>query len=67
LAILQKKIKDVSDEMIAWKTEGTKLYQQLPYEMMQYCKACEPLREMPANRSEQEMHYELWNSFKKKI
>jgi len=62
-----KKIKDVSDEMIAWKTEGTKLYQQLPSEMMQYWKACEPLREMPANRPEQEMLYELWNSFKKKI
>ena len=62
-----KKIKDVSDEMIAWKTEGTKLYQQLPSEMMQYWKACEPLREMPANRPEQEMHYELWNCFKKKI
>ena len=62
-----KKIKDVSDEMIAWKTEGTKLYQQLPSEMMQYWKACEPLREMPANRPEQEMHYELWNSSKKKI
>src|SRR6478672_3486344 len=25
-----KKIKDVSDEMIGWKTDGTKLYQQLP-------------------------------------
>ena len=27
-----KIIKDVSDEMIAWKTEGTKLYQSLPRE-----------------------------------
>ncbi|MEP6646909.1 MAG: transferase hexapeptide repeat family protein [Saprospiraceae bacterium] len=27
-----KFIKEVSDEMIAWKTEGTKLYQQLPAE-----------------------------------
>lgn len=27
-----KIIKDVSDEMIAWKTEGTKLYQSLPKE-----------------------------------
>src|SRR5256885_16253881 len=31
-----KKIKDVSDQMIAWKTDGTKLYQQLPSEMMQH-------------------------------
>ena len=28
-----KKIKEVSDEMMAWKTEGTKLYQQLPSDM----------------------------------
>src|SRR6201990_2724002 len=28
-----KKIKDVSDEMIDWKTAGTELYQQLPKEM----------------------------------
>ena len=25
-----KIIKEVSDEMLAWKTEGTKLYQALP-------------------------------------
>lgn len=62
-----KKIKDVSDEMIAWKTEGTKLYQQLPNEMKQHWKACEPLRELPANRAEQEALYELWSSFKRKI
>jgi len=62
-----KKIKDVSNEMIAWKTEGTKLYQQLPNEMKQYWKACEPLRELPVNRSEQEALYDLWSSFKRKI
>jgi len=62
-----KKIKDVSDEMIAWKTEGTKLYQQLPSEMMQHWKSCEPLRKIPGNRSQQETLYELWSSFKKKI
>jgi phenylacetic acid degradation protein/carnitine operon protein CaiE len=62
-----KKIKDVTDEMITWKTEGTKLYQQLPSEMMQHWKACEPLREVPANRPSQDKLYELWSSFKKKI
>src|SRR5438045_7155252 len=30
-----KIIKQVSDEMIQWKTEGTKLYQQLPKEMFE--------------------------------
>src|SRR5205085_8308022 len=42
-----RKIKDVTDEMIAWKTEGTKLYQSLPAEMLQYWQVCEPLREPP--------------------
>ncbi len=59
-----KKIKEVTDEMIAWKTEGTKLYQSLPAEMMH---PCEPLREPPAEQPRQESLYELWNSFKKKI
>ncbi|MBA3673645.1 MAG: transferase hexapeptide repeat family protein [Chitinophagaceae bacterium] len=42
-----KIIKQVSDEMIQWKTEGTKLYQQLPKEMYESWKECEPLREAP--------------------
>lgn len=40
-----KIIKQVSDEMIAWKTEGTKLYQQLPKQCFETLKTCEPLRE----------------------
>ena len=62
-----KKIKDISDEMIAWKTEGTKLYQQLPKEMYETWQQCEPLKEVPADQSEQEVTYQLWNSFKRKI
>ena len=41
-----KIIKDVSDEMIEWKTKGTKLYQQLPVELYNTLKECEPLREI---------------------
>lgn len=40
-----KIIKQVSDEMTAWKTEGTQLYQQLPQQCFETLKACEPLRE----------------------
>src|SRR5687768_6814514 len=40
-----KMIKQVSDEMIAWKTEGTRLYQQLPQQCFETLKICEPLRE----------------------
>lgn len=39
-------IKEVSDEMIAWKTEGTKLYQQLPKHCFDTLEPCEPLREL---------------------
>ncbi len=45
-----KKIREVSDEMIGWKTEGTKIYQQLPAEMQSGWAACEPLKEIPADR-----------------
>lgn len=39
-----KIIKQVSDEMLGWKTEGTKLYQQLPKECYNSLKICKPLR-----------------------
>lgn len=61
-----KKIKDVSDEMIRWKTEGTKLYQALPKEMYENWKACEPLREIPADRPHQESLYKTWNELRNK-
>lgn len=57
-----KKIKEVSDEMIAWKTKGTQLYQSLPNDMFTYSKSCEPLRSLPANRKEQEKNYTNWQN-----
>lgn len=42
-----KIIKEVSDEMIAWKTEGTKLYQQLPEDCFQHLAPTEPLTSVP--------------------
>jgi phenylacetic acid degradation protein len=59
-----KVIREVSDEMIAWKTQGTKLYQQLPAEMHDHWKACEPLREPPVYQSTQEAVYKTWNNLK---
>ncbi len=52
-----KIIKSVSDEMIAWKTAGTQLYQALPEAMAKDWKACEPLREIPKDRKTQEAIY----------
>jgi phenylacetic acid degradation protein len=59
-----KIIKQVSDEMINWKSEGTKLYQVLPKEMFESWKECEPLREIPADRIVQNETYEPWKNFK---
>lgn len=55
-----KKIKEVNDEMVAWKTEGTKLYQQLPAQLYEHLQECEPLTEEPADRKMQEKIYEIW-------
>lgn len=55
-----KVIKDVSDEMIAWKTDGTRLYQQLPQDCFQTLRPCEPLTEVPPNRKVQEGDYAIW-------
>jgi phenylacetic acid degradation protein len=61
-----KIIKDVSDDMIDWKTKGTKLYQQLPSDCHTSLKACEPLRRMPAFRPQQQDEYKTWQKEKKK-
>ncbi len=59
-----KVIKTVSDEMIAWKTKGTQLYQNLPKELHQSLKPCEPLREIPPDRPKQESLYKTWKEIK---
>jgi carbonic anhydrase/acetyltransferase-like protein (isoleucine patch superfamily) len=60
-----KIIKEVSDDMIAWKTQGTRLYQALPAECYESLIQCQPLLEMPADRPKQEALYDTWNSIKK--
>lgn len=59
-----KIIKQVSDEMINWKTKGTQLYRQLPSECHETLKECEPLRTMPSNRPSQEALFETWDKIK---
>jgi carbonic anhydrase/acetyltransferase-like protein (isoleucine patch superfamily) len=58
--------KDVTDTMIAWKTEGTRLYQSLPKQLYETLKECEPLREIPKNRKKQEAGLKTWREFKNK-
>ena len=47
-------IKEVTDEMMEWKTAGTKLYQQLPSDCHDSLKEVAPLREIPKNKLKQE-------------
>ncbi len=62
-----KVIKEVSDEMIAWKTKGTQLYQQLPTDCFESLEEVEPLREVPKERPTQETFYKTLEEFKSKI
>lgn len=61
-----KVIKEVSDEMIEWKTKGTSLYQALPGELYKTLKPCDPLTEIEENRPTQESMYQTWNTIKEK-
>ncbi len=60
-----KAIKDISDEMIAWKTKGTQLYQQLPKDCHDSMREVAPLREIPKDRPKQEDVYKTLNEFLK--
>ena len=61
-----KVVKQVSDEMIAWKTKGTELYQQLPSDCHKSLREVEPLREVPDTMKIQDDIYKtLRETFKK--
>jgi phenylacetic acid degradation protein len=52
--------------MIAWKTKGTQLYQQLPADCHESLVEVEPLREVPEHMKMQEDVYKtLRETFKK--
>ncbi|QIX62917.1 transferase hexapeptide repeat family protein [Hymenobacter sp. BT18] len=55
-----KIIRQVSDDMLAWKTEGTQIYMRLPGECHATLQPCEPLRELPADRPAQAAGYATW-------
>jgi phenylacetic acid degradation protein/carnitine operon protein CaiE len=59
-----KIIKEVSQEMIDWKSKGTSLYQALPGECHQTLRPCEPLREVEPGRPKQENMYTTWEKIK---
>lgn len=60
-----KIIRQVSDEMLAWKTEGTKLYQGLPAEMRESWKPADSVEEKPQEIKPQTESYKSWKSPKR--
>ena len=59
-----KVIKTVSDDMITWKSKGTKLYQTLPNDCHSHLIPCEPLTEPPSDPPSQETLFQTWNEIK---
>jgi len=55
-----KMIKAISDEMIKWKSEGTKLYRELPQQMFNNWREVEPLRDITAIIDLPEGSYKTW-------
>jgi phenylacetic acid degradation protein len=57
-----KIIREVSDEMLAWKSDGTRLYQQLPAQCFETLRPCEPLRDPAEQKQALEGGYRPWKS-----
>ncbi|MEM6632129.1 MAG: transferase hexapeptide repeat family protein [Bacteroidota bacterium] len=55
-----KIVREVSDEMIKWKTQGTELYKELPGMCTGSLKVVEPLRKIPEGRPKQKTSYEIF-------
>lgn len=59
-----KIIKQVSDEMMSWKTEGTKLYQKLPKECFDGLKPCKAKRNVLKAQPAGSLSYKPWKKNK---
>lgn len=56
-----KFIKHVTDDMLDWKTQGTRLYQDLPAQCFDSLKPCIPLETIPENRPKMKEIYKRFN------
>ena len=59
-----KIINDVTEEMISWKTEGTKIYQNLPLEFQKSLKVTKPLTETIEKTENYTYKYKTWKKTK---
>ena len=60
-----KIIKDVSEDMIAWKSEGTKIYQSLPKNCQKSLKETKPLVKVVKKIENFSDQYKTWKKTKK--
>lgn len=61
-----KVIRMTSEEMLAWKTEGTALYQALPAHCEKELIPCKPLRKPATQKPLRKETYQSWTKKKKK-
>ena len=59
-----KIVKYVSDEMLEWKTEGTKIYQQLTEDCLTQMKEVKPSRKSSLKKEKQKENYKTWKKVK---
>lgn len=59
-----KVIRQVSDEMIGWKTKGTEVYQQLARDAHQELIECSPLRDAADQKKMDGINYKTWDKTK---
>jgi phenylacetic acid degradation protein len=57
-----KIVKDVSDEMLAWKSKGTAIYQNLPADCFANLREVTPLREPENSRPTHPKSYNIWKT-----
>jgi phenylacetic acid degradation protein/carnitine operon protein CaiE len=61
-----KIIRKVSNDMMAWKKEGTALYEALPAQLRAASQPCEPLRKKPPETKAGKPDYQTWKRSGKK-
>lgn len=62
-----KIVKQVTDEMLEWKSQGTALYRTLPKDLRRSMRAVKPLRTIPKKRKTQDALFETWNERRKGV
>jgi carbonic anhydrase/acetyltransferase-like protein (isoleucine patch superfamily) len=60
-----KIVRAVTDQQLAWKTEGTQLYQALPTACEETLKPCKPLRKPRPQKAIRNFSYATWGTKKK--